>query len=119
MRKLILSFVFLLSLTFMTSCGGGGPEADIKKAAGVMCELKGLVDGGVEENKDKIKALFKKSEQMQKDMEEKYKDMKDDKELGKKLQEVMEKKLKDCGLDGEGLQEMMMKIMKAGVDLEK
>lgn len=116
MRKLVLSFAILLSLTFMTSCGGGGPVGDAKKMAGVLCELNELADD-VEGNKDKIKALMEKSEKMQKEMAEKYKDMKEDKEMGKKVQEAMNKTLEGCGLSEDKLGELMMKIMK--VTMEK
>lgn len=109
MRKLILSFSILLSLTFVTSCGGGGVKGDAKKMASLMCEMIEL-QKDPDKNKEKLEEIAKKGEKLQKEMEEKYKDKKDDEAMKKEMQEVLMEELKACGAP-----EAMIEAMSKGL----
>lgn len=123
MKKTVFLLLFLLGNIVITysqtqnSIDSSEVEKDLQKVADFMCKLKELTNDKIEENKDKIQEVFQNIQKLSEEMEKKYKNMKDDKELGKKLQAVMEKKLKECGLDEEGMQDMMIKIMRAGIEL--
>lgn len=62
MKKTILLAALPLALV-LSSCGGGGPEADADKMCNMMKDWKKAKDAGNEEEADKIREEGKKFEE--------------------------------------------------------
>ena len=91
LKKTILLAAFPLALG-LSSCGGGGPEADAQKLCGMMKEWKKAKEEGKTEEADRIEADGKK---LSEELREKYKGD----EEGRK---VLEAKMEACENEVEG-----------------
>jgi len=98
MKKLMTILgVFLFASIILTSCGG--PEADAKKAAECMCDVKELMMKTMEDptNEDLVKdaeELEKKCEKIGEEMDGKYEDT--ESEDTKKYLEALKEEMKKC-----------------------
>jgi hypothetical protein len=99
MKKTLLSLVAATAI-ILTSCGGGGGyEADARKAGEMACEMQKLTTkamAGDEDAKKKLEEKGKEMEEFGKKMEEKYKDKKGDKAFEEKGEKIVEEILAKC-----------------------
>jgi predicted transcriptional regulator len=82
----------------MTSCGGGGFKADVRKMADYACKGQKLAEAAkTDTTKTKeIESMRKEVEDFAKKMEEKYKDKKDDKVMEEKAEKIMKEVMEKC-----------------------
>lgn len=85
MKKLMLLAAFPLALG-LSSCGGGGPEADAEKMCNMMKDWKKAKDANNREEADKIREEGRKFEA---ELKEKYKD-------DEAAMKVMDEKMEAC-----------------------
>lgn len=95
MKKVFLSLMVATAL-ILTSCGGGGFEADVRKTAKLSCEVQRLSTKTDEASKKELEAKQKELSDLGKKMEEKYKNMEDDPKKAAKAMEIMMEEMKDC-----------------------
>lgn len=95
MKKVFLSLM-AVSAIILTSCGGGGFEADVRKTAKLSCEIQQLSKKDDEASKKELEAKQKELEEFSNKMEEKYKDVEKDPKKAAKAMEIMMEEMKNC-----------------------
>jgi hypothetical protein len=84
MKKVTVYMMVLVGLVGFTACGGG-IESDAKATAEKRCEC----DKFEKDNKaDELKKCKDEAKKLEEDLEKKYVNKKDDKDLGKKVEEA-------------------------------
>jgi spermidine/putrescine-binding protein len=92
--KKMLALVAIAAAFSLTSCGGGGFEADVRKAAEMGCKLDKLSKDSTKA--DEAKAFAKEAEEFTTKMGKKYEDKKGDKDMEAKAEKIIKEVMEKC-----------------------
>ncbi|MCE3007094.1 MAG: hypothetical protein LW884_01920 [Bacteroidetes bacterium] len=93
----VLTAGLVLSLT---ACGGDGIEADATNIANKMCDCLKLQEAG---KADEFGKCAEEMNKLGKEIEAKYEDLKENKELEEKAKTAMKEALKNCDLKNKAM----------------
>jgi hypothetical protein len=102
MKKYFLSLAILAIVTGLVSCGSKSSsasfESDVKKMASYRCDLQKLMGGDLndESTKKKLEDLRSEMEKYRDEMEKKYGDKKNDKDMNDKADKIMKEAMEKC-----------------------
>ena len=99
MRKNFFSLVIFAASVVLSSCSSKSSfESDVRKMANYRCEREKLraKDQSDEKVKKDLEDLEKKMDAYGNEMEAKYKDKKDDKDMNAKADKIMEEVMSKC-----------------------
>jgi peptidoglycan hydrolase CwlO-like protein len=99
MRNKLITLVVVPIAAVLSSCGGKSSfEADVRKMANYRCKTQQLMakEATDEKVKKELDDLQKEMEAYTKKMKEKYKDIKDDKEMEERADKIMQEVMSKC-----------------------
>ena len=101
MKKNFLSIAVVAAVVALSSCGSkssGSLDKDVRKLADMRCKMQQLAakDQADEKVQKDIADLRKEMDEYRDEMEKKYGDKKNDKEMNEKADKIMEEVMSKC-----------------------